>query len=290
MKCDSGALDHCSKAFPGYYLEGGKTAKKCHISCLTCKDSTSCDTCPTGFDLKVDLRNPKLCAPKVCPWGRYPDAPTASCLPCGTNYPGKISCQECTDSGVDKCTTAAAGYFLDTTTAKACHSSCSTCDSATNCLVCNSGLVKGEDTRNVGLCAPKCPIFNYPDADTQTCKLCAKVNGAFGCAVCTDADATKCVAAMGGYYLDDTSSAKICHVGCATCSDGTKCDTCVKGSSRDADLRQTERVEFGKGDYRQAFCAPVGCPESTYADATTNTCIPCAKLDGVVSCKKCYND
>lgn len=265
----------------GYYLEGGNTATSCKPSCLTCTDGTSCATCPTGFELGADTRNPNLCAPKPCPYGRYPDAPTASCLECATSVVGKIMCQECTDSGVDKCTKPMPGFYLDSGTAKSCHSSCATCDSATNCLTCIASNKKGADTRNTGICAPgNCPDGKYPDADTQTCKDCDKVNGAIGCKVCTDVGATKCTTAMPGFYLASDNTATKCIPSCATCTTGTSCDTCVKNSNKNNPNTA----------YFAGLCIPIGCPDSKYGDPYTNTCKDCAKVDGAVGCKKCNND
>lgn len=196
-------------------------------------------------------------------------------------------CKECTDSAVDKCTKPMDGFYLDSGTAKTCHSSCATCDSATNCLTCIASNKKGADTRNTGLCAPHaCLDGKYPDADTQTCKDCAKVSGAIGCKVCTDVGADKCTTAMPGFYLASGNTATKCSPSCATCTTGTSCTTCVKGSEKIVDISADGPNTFLFG----GLCVPSVCPDGKYGDATTNTCKDCAKVDSAVGCKKCKND
>jgi hypothetical protein len=93
---------------------------------------------------------------------------------------------------------------------------------------------------------------------------------------------------MDGFYLDGTTGVNKCNKTCATCSDGSSCDTCRTGFAKGKDLRGANT-----GFCTQANCGP-GFYSNYIGDSQSSICSKCAgtTLSGggafvSATCKQC---
>jgi hypothetical protein len=125
------------------------------------------------------------------------------CMPC------PAACTSCSASSTAvTCSACMAGYYVssDKTSCEACGTGCKACTSATACTTCNSGYYMDKGTCTA--CTP-----NY-------------------CSACT-ATANSCSSCLPQFYLhtasDKTQTCLLCPPGCATCTNGESCNTCLTG-------------------------------------------------------------
>lgn len=170
----------------------------CQVSCITCLNGISCDTCNlVQFRKSTPITN-GLCA---CLDGYY-DSGQAVCQPC------LYSCLKCTAASV-----------------------CSECDSTTHRTLsattcpCDTGFF--DTLTNTPTCAP-C---------STKCLTC--VNSTNYCLTCNDSNfrtlsATSNTCVCTARYYDDGINVKCaaCLYHCATCTNGSRCETCSSTASR----------------------------------------------------------
>jgi hypothetical protein len=259
-----GNTGNCNKqgdVVAGYFWNTNKWTN-CHAGCDSCNSAGN----DTGYD----------------------------CITCSAGF---IKLVIGVNSNCYKKTSPPAGYFYKTegdTAFTACGTNCATCTQVAsgnnqNCVTCiTPDTFKLFTNDGSNTCVDKAaPPTNYTwNATTNiwdfsgtcytSCKTCSKAGDATsnGCLTCKAGyyplsdDSTKCSqTSPGAYYFD---SGKLqwgkCDTSCATCSNGTTCDTCATNMFTDP---------------YQKFCVAT-CPDGTYKDKTTNRCRPCT-----FPCKTC---
>ena len=169
----------------------------CDVSCTTCSGpgATDCLSCPQTLILQKD----RSCAGS-CPQGQF-----------------HSSNNVCAD----------------------CHSTCLACDTgsgANDCTACHLGWLLQKDHS----CNNACPANQYPNTISKSCEDCHAT--CLGCAGPLSTDCVSCPSgkvlerdhscqsscADGGYINSSASNVCLqCMPECATCPDGSHCDTCA---------------------------------------------------------------
>ena len=251
--------------------------------------------CPTGYPY---FQVATLLCFDVCPDGTYPNNTIYTCPPC--NY----TCLTC--SAFNVCTncnlttnryqngTACppnAGYFDNNTAIAVLCSSvipqCGTCDSATNCLTCQTGYyVSGSTTCTLcNTSIPNCASCTIP----SQCSACivgyAVGAGNTSCVIaCTDPNCNTCspvsVCSLcnSGYHVSSGACVTQCGdnitAGTEQCDDGNNVDG--DGCNADCTIGNNNNCPAAAPyiDPLNSTCVSA-CPNGYIANTTTFTCLSC---------------
>ena len=221
----------------GYFeCEKSKKCQPCNVSCATCSNKTSCDTCKENL-----VYHEGKCIDN-CPAfyanvnGTCTECNTsAMCLKCSAqNLNNCIDCGEYIlfqDRCREKCPD---GYYkLTNNTCEKCTENCRVCDNSETCNIC-SGTYKLLPN---GKCAEKCDdgyvaINNVCErCNDKLCKVCSQDKN---CVKCLENNYLKlvdgqniCVDNCGeGYYLEVDTCKKCSDENCKICTNSTSCDEC----------------------------------------------------------------
>lgn len=157
--------------------------KPCQRPCSTCKSTTECKSCASGYYL---LTPENICVdPSLCPNGTYPDTTKGICNKCHSD------CVNCLGGNFDECTlcnttagyleltnaygscnplTCSDGYYLNSSipTCIPCNSKCKTCDEPNTCLECKDGYLAVSLNESVRVNCEGCPL-GYMLSKSQEC-------------------------------------------------------------------------------------------------------------------------
>uniref|UniRef100_A0A673ZX46 Proprotein convertase subtilisin/kexin type 5-like n=1 Tax=Salmo trutta TaxID=8032 RepID=A0A673ZX46_SALTR len=211
--------------------------------------------CVTCLHLFLKFKNNTRTCVSVCPVGFWGDR--RRCKKCFS------SCEICTGSRSDQCTTCRAGHHLTEGTSS-CTASCgdnyyldhdaNMCRKCSeNCLRCTSANICTE-CKSEGKCVPECPDGFYGDEDTQECEECHS-----DCVTCSGPDSDDCVSCEEGTSREEgecvskqdscpvktfLTECEACHASCDSCSgeEKSQCKTCVKGLPDDISACQFVRM------------------------------------------------
>ncbi|CAG9336157.1 unnamed protein product [Blepharisma stoltei] len=265
--------DVCNSCKAGYY-QGCASCSDLIDGCLTCSNDGRCSECDSGYHVNTDF----------------------ACTRCQDS-----NCNTC-DSEGSSCSLCKEGYYLDSSSCKACSSfnpNCQACSGNDKCTKCGGGYLANELGACVLLSVPNCQIVNsqsgkcgicvsgyyldatnscaqiactgtqYWDGANKQCKECSTIST--GCTACsTDAKCTSCSA---GYIVNEgglCSTSSLSHCDIVKNTDPTYCKKCSTGY-----------VSNGVG----------GCIQSQLmhcdvaSDATT--CTTCSS-GAAVGCGSCY--
>ncbi|ELP95310.1 protein serine/threonine kinase, putative [Entamoeba invadens IP1] len=158
----------------GYYTDS-QICFNCNENCTSCiTTSSQCISCKDGFYLGENKK-------------------------CISNKELFVKCEKLStvSSGCYQCKN---GYYRSGLDCIECLSNCSTCNTKSKCLTCNSTNYKTQD----GNCLPQSSLIGCQVEVTQN-----------GCSKC-----------QGGYYLINTNECAECDLTCKTCSVLNKCISC----------------------------------------------------------------
>uniref|UniRef100_A0A8L0DTH4 Proprotein convertase subtilisin/kexin type 5a n=1 Tax=Oncorhynchus mykiss TaxID=8022 RepID=A0A8L0DTH4_ONCMY len=186
--------------------------------------------CVTCLHLFLKFKNNSRTCVSVCPVGFWGDR--RRCKKCFS------SCEICTGSRSDQCTTCRAGHYL---------------------------------TEGTNSCTASCGDNYFLDHDANMCRKCSE-----NCLRCTSANiCTECKSGTsllgnrcqrscgpGSYHNEQESTCEPCHEACATCCSGGRADGCLNCADGLLYLR------------KQGHCHS-SCPQGHYQDNQHHTCEPC---------------
>ncbi|KAI8465733.1 MAG: hypothetical protein J3K34DRAFT_486702 [Monoraphidium minutum] len=220
----------------GATYNSGGVCTPCGASCTAC-DAGGCTQCAANT---VRFNGTCLAA---CPAGFF--SVDGVCSPCGAN------CTTCDAGGCSECAantvrfngaclgSCPAGFYSVDGVCSPCGANCTTCD-ANSCSQCAAGSVLSS-----GACLGACPAGDFDNGAgaCESCGVgCAACTSATSCSACTDTtnfvlvtvgNVRRCTSSEGapcgisGYNNNGTCAE--CPSTCATCTDGTACDTCPEG-------------------------------------------------------------
>ncbi|KAL4493949.1 hypothetical protein ABPG72_021966 [Tetrahymena utriculariae] len=284
--CFGGDQNNCVSCQGSLYL--ATSGNICLTSCISSDDS-QCLTCilPKYYQSLTGqcLNN--------CNTNQYQDDSSATCLNCNSN------CESCFGGALNNCLSCSGSLFLDLSTnscvqncpvtyyqnpannqCSKCNNSCTSCNGGliNNCLSCNPPLYFEPATNT---CVSSCQKGQYMDSKTDTCLKCDST-----CSTCTKGGANGCSSCVLPLYYQQSSSS--CVESCqtnqyqnnltATCSScDNSCASC-SGHGKNECLSCSGSLYF---DSTGKKCVNK-CPDSYFADLSTNTCKQCDQ-----SCKTC---
>ena len=278
--CDS--LGNCNLCNDGYYLRD-YSCLKCSTGCLKCLSDTLCTSC----DLPYHQVN-GVCCDAMCGL-----CDSKGCLTCPTGFefqngvcnPCPVNCGGCPNGVCQKEVTplvCPTGSYSDGTACQLCNPRCTKCDSAENCLECNSPfvLITGY------CCSPSCSQCDWNQCQScnngylfdnfncvpcpDTCRSCT-AGVCDGPATCIDGcdlcyTSTTCHICKDGYYLSD-GICLACNPRCNKCGSLNLCYEC-------------------KAPYSPflGYCCPAGCTGCDW-----DKCSECSEglFNDGVSCVTC---
>ena len=254
-----------SKKIDGFYTtQAKKNFEKCIDHCKECSDTQTCLICdsPTDdipYSLRTDV-NPHQCVQCLPEESRYVDPADQQCKPC--------------------------------------PSTCSRCESLTECSVCNPNFY--HLNLNDGLCEA-CPETGYRVEANRCLKVCPVkqfrntrnecVNcPSLYCDRCQDDIGDKCLACSPGYTIDsndkcwkdcserqfnpDQNTCKECPIHCSSCQRETgQCQECLSGYRLEGISKKCWKVCSESNQYRKDQSTCLTCPEfCLQCTDTSGTC------------------
>ena len=244
---------NCNCSPDQYYDSAAAVCRDCDSNCAQCSGSSanSCTACATGFSLS---NGQCVCQQSICTCSSstYFEASTGICTECNS------SCEECSGSQSNQCTSCANNLVLSTSVTETgtgtcvcpagkyldqlsqicldCSSICMTCSgpSSTQCLQCQNDAVLLSN----GSCA--CKVGFYYATGTAKCLSCDAT-----CQTCSGPERSQCLSCssladtlQNGYcvatckqseYRMSDMSCQSCDKSCQTCSGGeaSQCTSCV---------------------------------------------------------------
>ena len=244
--CTTGS---CQCSLDQYYDNAASVCQDCSSVCAECSgpSSSSCTACATGFSLS---NGQCVCQQSICscPAGTYFQTSSGICMECSS------SCEECSGSQSDQCTSCTNNLALSTSSVGSCicptgtyldqlsqicldcSATCMTCSgpSSTQCLGCQSDATLFSS----GSCV--CSTNFYFDAGAAKCQGCAST-----CQTCSGPERSQCLSCssatatlQNGYcipiclqseYRASDMSCQPCDKSCQTCSgsDANQCTSCA---------------------------------------------------------------
>ncbi|KAH0571951.1 Cysteine-rich membrane protein 2 [Spironucleus salmonicida] len=229
-------------------IDSGNQCTKCHESCKTCSDSTTCDSCKDG----LDLSDSKKCVENQCS--------------------EKVQCQKS-----HFCQNLVTGNIC-----KNCSENCLSCTDSNTCTSCNSAFYL-----NSKVCK-KCPQFCMECSPNGTCTKCQQNSRLSSTAQCVaDAcnNSQKCTEGEFCTLQDAGNICTKCHASCKTCSDSITCDSCQDGldlstSKKCVNNQCSKNLQCQKNYFCQKLetgnlCQ--ACPKNCETCTEANTCSGCAE-------------
>lgn len=209
------------------------------------------------------------------------------------------NCKVCGSDGI--CTECQPHYFLNKANNQCenCYSDlCTTCTGPLQCSECVEGYTPDLSGQNCVKCEDEgCATCNYgdyrcitcknsyysvpiKDTDFFFCKPCNYDNDHKGCYSCTDY--TKCDTCMSNYYKNG-DFCSLCDSNCRTCQDSpTKCTSCEEGFYVDSNNRCEQCSDTNCRHCSNAKTC-TECKDGYYKSGTSG-CLQC-----ITNCEKCDN-
>lgn len=254
--------------------------RPCDCLCQICfgPGSGTCLKCNPGYFLQPHSTTCRI----GCPTGYYQNTTHGTCLPC------KEGCLNCTSNTL--CSNCHPGYYLDSTsegtssgyTCSQCAPECSLCTGPTkdDCSQCSSGYYM---ISNTSTCSSNCPDGYYADSSSLECQTCHPA-----CLTCVGSDQSSCSLCAAGFYLQP--DLKTCLTSCPSQgywadSSGNNCLQCSTECASCFGSTNADCLTCSPGNYLQpgtTVCFP-SCPNSYYADTSTQTCVSCHS-----NCAQCF--
>lgn len=196
-----------------YFILASNYCEACPSNCLTCTDSSTCQTCRNGYyGAACASTCPTNC--KIC------NKADGTCTECKLDYylnqlgSGSDQCVTC--DGLGEWKTQEGGKDA----CQSCVTNCKVCDDECTCLKCNNALGVKFTGRNecetISGDLVKLGDFSYSGTDCGShCTKCA-------------ADRNYCQTCASQYYLTTNGQCQPCPSGCTVCSSssGGTCTTC----------------------------------------------------------------
>jgi len=236
--CDPNAIFSAGTCtcITGYYMTfNGPNCYLCDISCKSCSNANSCNTCYSNATPTAS-GGTNYCK---CVLGYYPETNAVNCQLChptckGCTGPLSTNCSQCkgtatlqTSPGPSPCF-CANDYNLNPMTGlcEYCALTCFTCTGPSSgaCTVCWP-WARLVPEGGPGVC--DCEIGRFPAPTSRTCAPCDRTcrkcynNTPIACYDCYDFAeliGTACICTARAYPDPDSSSCRLCSLTCSTCS------------------------------------------------------------------------
>lgn len=206
--CSTNNPSTCLTCGTSSFLSNSSSCVSCPTTCLSCSSLTVCTSCNYGSTLQSNWCYTTIgypCAKQV----------QSTCTSCyvGFSLVDGSCVADTTCNGTSSCTTCNTLYYLSS-------GKCLPCQTGSECYNC--------DPKSPAKCL-KCVSGYYLKKSTEVCTACSVISS--GCTECLSSKI--CTNSANGYYLvtdafgDYTGGIKSCKKVCATCSDGSSCDTCA---------------------------------------------------------------
>lgn len=179
-----------------------RLCKSCDISCLTCSgpSESDCLSCSESLYHEKGGKEAGKCS-AVCPSPLFSSHLTNFCVDtCPLNYWGNIETKKCENS----CLSISTFKNYQTKICEPCHSSCLTCEGASNCqcLSCPKGLYFLDNE-----CVSDCGPQKFGNSSDNTCQPCASP-----CLLCSTPDGPGlCTACGSSLFLNNNECLSQCE-------------------------------------------------------------------------------
>ncbi|XP_063049504.1 proprotein convertase subtilisin/kexin type 5-like, partial [Engraulis encrasicolus] len=165
-----------------------------------------------------------------------------------------------------------------------CHHTCHECsgDGPANCTSCQPDPSGAKRYLVAGECRYSCPEGYFPSPSHSECRPCPS-----NCHVCASPE--HCVHCSPGYYPKDGDCLSLsCGEGAVEDDDHEECVTCEEGCERCLTINRFHCNACYKDYYQHGVACHRHCPDGTYGDNSTLTCMMCDAHCRICDASQCY--